>query len=425
MKITYLAVVACLLHSINSYSQQPDMVFMPNIKGVKFSLSGNQLGYPIINLGAVGATELHFDDLDGYVKNYFYTFVLCNADWQPADVNQFDYLKGFLQGRLSTYRMSSIAKIKYVHYMINLPEANCMPKITGNYLLKVYLNNDTSKLAFTKRLLVYNNVVTIGAQVQHPFNSELFNTHQKVQFTIDVSKLNVLNPGQQIKVVVMQNYRWDNAITGMQPMFMRGSSYEYNGERDCVFPAGKEYRWANLESFRYQSERVASVSEQSKLTEVFIRPDPERTKFVYQPYPDYDGFFQIASTDVTNPWWQGDYAKVHFVYVPQNKQPYPGTDVYIAGEMTGYNMDDSSRMEFNPDTGAYEKTLMLKQGYYSYIYVTKPLHDESAKPDATLTEGNYWQTENNYTVLVYYRSFSDRADELVGATTVSSAGFTR
>ncbi len=401
------------------------MVYMPNIQGVKFCLTGNQLGYPIINLGAVGATELHFDDLDGYVKNYNYTFVMCNADWQPADINPFDYMKGFLQGRFTQYRASSIAKIKYVHYMINLPEAGCMPKITGNYLLKVYLNNDTSKLAFTKRLLVMGNLVNIGAQVQHPFNNEITNTHQKVQFTIDKSRINILNPAQQLKIVVLQNYRWDNAITGMQPTFMRGNAFEYNGEQDCVFPAGKEYRWVNLESFRFQSERIDSVSERNKLTEVYLRPDPERTKFVFQSYQDFDGFFQTLSTDVSNPWWQGDYAKVHFTYVPQSRQPYPNADVYIAGEMTGYQTNDSTRMEFNNDIGAYEKTLILKQGYYSYIYVTKDPRNPNAKTDTYTTEGNYWQAENNYTILVYYRSFSDRADELVGATTVSSINFIR
>jgi len=425
MRYKHILIAACLLVvcCLTGFAQQADMVFMPNIQGVKLSLTNNQLGYPIIALGATGAAELHFDDWDGYAKTYNYTFQLCNADWQPADVNPFDYIKGFLQGRLTQYRTSSVAKIKYVHYMVNLPEASCMPKLSGNYLLKVYLNNDTSQLAFTKRLLVMNNIVAIGAQVQHPFNSDVFNTHQKVQFTVDKSRLNVLNPAQQLKIVVLQNYRWDNAITGMQPMFMRGNAFEYNGERDFVFPSGKEYRWVDLRSYRYQSERIDSVSERNRLTEVYLRPDPERTKFVFQQYQDYDGFFQIASSDASNPYWQGDYARVHFTYVPVNRQPYPGKDVYVAGEMTGYQTSDSARMVFNESIGAYEKTLILKQGYYSYIYVTKDANNADAKPDVTLTEGNYWQAENSYTVLVYFRSFSDRGDELVGATTVSSLSF--
>ncbi len=167
------------------------------------------------------------------------------------------------------------------------------------------------------------------------------------------------------------------------------------------------------------------MSEQNRLTEVYLKPDPERTRFTFQAYQDYDGFFQILSTDVTNPWTQGDYAKVHFMFVPQSRQPYPGVDVFVAGEMTGYQTNDSTRMDFNADRGVYEKTLTLKQGYYTYNYVTKDARDANAKTDVSQTEGNFWQTENTYTILVYYRSFSDRADELVGATTVNSLNFMR
>ncbi len=415
-----LASLIALVVSADVYAQQPDMVYMPNIQGVKFFIAGNQLAYPIINLGATMATEIHFDDLDGYVKNYNYTFQLCDADWQPVDLSPFDYIKGFSQGRFSQYMTSSVAKIKYVHYQALLPETSCMPSQSGNYLLKVFLNGDTAQLAFTKRLLVVNKIVNIGLQVQHPFNSDLNLTHQKVQFTIDKSKINILNPRQQLKIVVLQNYRWDNAITGMQPLFMRGNSFEYNGEQDCLFPAGKEYRWVNLTSLRLQSDRVDSVSEQNKLTEVFLKPNPERTKFRYQVYVDYDGFFQINSTEVPSPWWQTDYAKVHFIFVPPGNQAFPDKNVYISGEMTGYHEDESSIMDFNPEKGVYERSLVLKQGYYSYNYVTKPIRGADEKPDFSFTEGNFWETENTYTVLVYYRSFSDRSDELVGVATVNS-----
>lgn len=419
------ATTAAVFVCVCALAQQPDKVYKPNIKGVKFFMAGNQTAYPVIGIGSTAATEIHFDDLDGYAKNYNYTYLLCNADWQPADVSPFNYIKGFTQGRFTQYRYSSTAKTRYVHYQATLPEANATPTLSGNYLLLVYLDGDTSKLAFAKRLLVVNNQVGIQAVVQHPVNQDLFLTHQKVQFTIDKTNLNILNQQQQLKVVVLQNYRWDNAITGMQPVFMRGNLYEYNGEQDCVFPAGKEFRWANLESFRYQSERVDSVHEGPKYTDVYLKPDPERSRFRFQAYVDYDGFYQVLSTDVSNAWWQSGYADVHFTFVPANNQPYPGRDVFVGGEFTGYQADDDARMEYNPEKGAYEKTIRLKQGYYSYTYFTKPAGNDAAKPDAALPEGNYWESENSYTILVYYRAFSDRADQLVGVATVNSTGTMR
>ncbi len=411
--------VLLLINSICFGQREPDQVYMKNIHGVKLFQAGNQLGYPMIDLGALEGLELHFDDFDGFVKNYNYTFQLCNADWQPADINVFDYLKGFTQNRLSQYRVSSISKTVYVHYQVRLPEKNCMPVKSGNYLLKVFLNGDTSKLAFTRRVLIFDKLVNIGAQVQQPFNSRLFQTHQKVQFSVDKTKLNIMNPQQQLKVVVLQNYRWDNAVKNMQPAFMRQNVYEYNGEKDFIFPAGKEYRWIDLLSFRFQSDRVRSVNKTTVPFEVEVAPDGPRIQERYLWYRDLNGFFEINSSDLINPWWQGDYANVHFTFIPNGKLPF-AQDLYIGGEMTGYLYNDSTKMEFNETKGVYEKTLLLKQGYYSYTYFTKDAKKPNAVADVTLTDGNYWETENDYTILVYYRSFSDRADELVGVSTINS-----
>ena len=375
-----IGIACCIAFAINLFAQrQPDKIYMQNIHTVQLFLTGNQLGYPIIQPGVVSATELHFDDLDGTVKNYSYTYQLCNADWQPVDLSPFDYLDGFTQNRITQYRASSIASVRYIHYQALLPERNCMPKLSGNYLLKVFLNGDTSKLAFTKRLMVVNNVVSVAAQIQQPFNTELFKTHQKVQFSIDKTKLNVLNPMQQIKVVVLQNYRWDNAVTGAQPAFMRQNVFEYNGEKDFLFPAGKEYRWVDLRSFRFLSDRIKSANREVTPVEIQVAPDGDR-----------------------------------------NNQPYEGKDLYIMGQMTGYNYNDSTRLHFNANLGVYEATLLLKQGYYTYLFGTKDINNAKAPINLATTEGNYWETENNYTILVYYRSFSDRADELVGAYTINS-----
>lgn len=408
-----------LLWTAFSANAQPENVFSSNINGIKFFQSGNQFSYPIINVGTTGTVELHFDDLDPQVKNYGYTYQLCDANWQPSDLNTLDYIQGFTQNNLNQYRFSSVAKVKYIHYQAVLPEKNCMPTKAGNYLLKVFLNGDTSKLAFTRRLLIVNNVVTTGVSIQQPYNSQLMQTTQKVQFSLNVAKLNIFNPQQQLKVVVLQNYRWDNAKTGLQPLFMRGNTYEYNGEQDGLFPAGKEYRWADLRSFRFLSERIAGVDRSTSPITINLIPDIERTTERLMTYQDVDGFYQISTTDANNPWWQGDYGNVNFSFSTLNHQPIQNKDVYILGELTGNRLADANKMTFNEQTGRYEKTLFLKQGYYNYIYVTK---DKTGKgvAETYLTEGDYWETENDYTVLVYYRSLSGRHDELVGVTTVNS-----
>lgn len=416
-----LSVTIVLLYPTLLIAQrEPDKIYMPNINGVKFFLRGNQMSYPVIRIGSINSLELHFDDLSGSIKTYYYTYQLCNADWTPVDLNVLDYVQGFTQDRLTQYRVSSIAKVKYVHYQVQLPDKNCVPSKAGNYLLKVFLNGDTSKLAFTRRLLVLNDLAPVGVRIQQPYNSALMRTRQKVQFTIDKTKLNIFNPAQQLKVVVLQNYRWDNAVTGIQPLFMRGNAYEYNGEQDCLFPAGKEFRWVDIRSFRFQSERIDKVDIYNAPVDVYVRPDPQRTGERFLQRRDYDGFFYIDCTDANNPWWQGDYGNIHFTFVPANNQPYPNKNVYIIGEMTNYKLNDSTKMLYNAEKGVYEKTLLLKQGFYSYTYVTKDINAKNAKASNEDTDGDYYETQNTYTILVYYKSLSGRHDELVSAVSINS-----
>jgi hypothetical protein len=415
-----LATLLFLNLSVLSNAQNPDVTYMPNIQGIKLFLQGNQLGYHIINLNSGDLLELHFDDLDTRVKNYYYTFELRNADWSPVNLSTFDYLKGFSQVRLNQYRISSIALAKYIHYQAILPDRNCVPSKSGNYLLKVYLDGDQNKLAFTRRVLVVDKIADVGVQIVQPFNSELFRTHQKIQFAVNMRQLNMVSPQQQVKAVVLQNYRWDNAKMNLPPTFIRSNSLEYNSEEQLVFPAGKEFRWADLRSFRFQSERIAKADYSKTNSEVFLQPDPERTQQRFMNFRDYNGFYWIESTDVSNPWWQGDYAAVHFTFVPNGNQPYPNKKVFVVGEMNKYNTDDTCAMTYNATQGVYEKTLYLKQGYYTYTYVTKDAGNRNTVSSTEQTDGNNWETENDYTVLIYYRSLSGRHDELIGIANINS-----
>ena len=410
-----------LIHfSVLSSGQLPDVTYMPNIQGIKLFVQGNQLAYPIINVNSTEGLELHFDDMDGRVKNYYYTFQLCNANWLPADLSTFDYLKGFTTIRISQYRQSSVSLTKYIHYQAILPDRNCIPTKSGNYLLKVFLDNDTSKLAFTRRILVYDKQAETGLSISQPFNTEIFKTHQKVQFQVNMGQLNVPNPTQQIKAVVLQNYRWDNAKVNIPPTFIRSNMLEFSTEDNLVFPAGKEFRWVDLRSFHYQSERIAKADLLPGNINIYVQPDPDRTQMRYLRYTDYNGFYFIESTEVSNPWWQSDYAGVHFTFVPKGNQPFADKKVFVAGELTQYNFTDTSAMTYNADKGVYEKTLYLKQGYYTYSFVTKDAANPNSIASNEQTEGNYWETENNYTVLIYYRSLSGRHDELIGFSTINS-----
>jgi len=381
---------------------------------------GDQTSFPALALNSNDALQLEFDDLDNRVKNYYYTFQLCNADWSPSILHPFEYIKGFQNVRISTYRNSSIATTRYIHYQATVPDRNCYPSKSGNYLLKVFLDNDTSKTVFTKRFVVVDNLASVAAQVQQPFNAQYFRSYQKLSIAVKTDPRIQLFTPSDLKVVVLQNNNWQTSLFIDRPTISRGNYFEYSDESTTAMPAGREFRWIDLRSLRLLSDRVQRMETVQDTTHIYIKPDPPRSPQSYIYYRDLNGSYTIETMESINPFWQGDYAKVHFSFFPTGNRAYEGSDVYIFGELTNYAKGDSGKMVFNKERGAYEKTLFLKQGYYSYAYATKPVDDNGAL-DFSQTEGNYWGTENAYTVLVYYRPFGARADELIGFTTLNSA----
>lgn len=397
---------------------QEKAVISENIRSVKLHLAGNQLAYPIIRLNTNDQLELHFDDMDADVKYYAYTFELYNADWTPAPVSQFDYMKGFTMVRINTYRNSSIALTPYTHYMATLPDRNTYPTRAGNYLLKVYLNGDTKRLVFSKRFLVVDNRLNVTGNIVQPYNPSVFKTHQKVQFWVNAQPLKPNNVFQQIKVVILQNHRWDNAIYGLQPTFNRQLVLEYNTENEGLFPGQREWRWVNLTSLRMQTDRIDSGVYTNRGQTLYLKAEGERASFQYRYYRDANGMYSLSNIENNNPYWQGDYATVCFRYQTPSGQPYPNADVYLFGELTNYQLNESTRLKYNTATGYYETQQLLKQGYYDYIYVTRDR--KTGVVSTVVTEGNYWETENDYTILVYYRPLGGRSDELVGITRLNS-----
>ena len=400
-------------------AQPTERIVQPHIQSVKLHKLGDQTSFPALVLNSNDVLELHFDDLEGNIKNYYYAFQLCNADWTPSMLTTFDYVKGFQNVRITQYRNSSIATMRYTHYQATIPDRSSTPSRSGNYLLKVFLNADTSQLAFVKRFVVVDVKTQIAAQIQQPFNAQYFKTHQKLQIGVNTDTRFRINGPQDLKVVILQNNNWQTSLLIDRPTIYRGNYFEYSDEAYTAMPAGKEFRWIDLRSLRLMSDRMLTMNTKEDTTLVVVKPDAPRTGQAYIYYRDINGSYTQETLEGVNPYWQGDYAKVLFSYFPPGNKAFEDQDVHLFGELTLFAGDAASRMTFNADRGAYEKTLLLKQGFYNYNYVTLP-QNKKGFPDFSQTEGNYWGTENSYIVLVYYRPFGARADELIGYTTLNS-----
>lgn len=414
-----LFVTVCMLNALSLCAGvNPNVILQPNIKSVRFHVYGDQETLPVYRLGSSDRLELHFDDLDANVKSYYYTYQLCDYNWEPVNMSAFDFIKGFTQQRLITYRFSSIAYTRYTHYQATLPDQNSVPSRSGNYLLKVFLDGDTTKTVFTRALLVLESKSAVSAQVVQPFSPQHYNTHQRIRFNVSLQGINSFDANRQVKVVVMQNFRWDNAQGGgIMPTYIRGNVLEYNTENSFVFQGGKEWRWLDLRSLRLLSDRIDRAVDKKTSVDIYMKPDIDRSGQRYVYYRDLNGLYQVTTYETINPYWQGDYATVHFSFATPDRQPYKDKDLYLLGQLNDYQYSEANRMVFNEEKGLYEGSQYLKQGYYDYIY---QLADRNNPDERSALEGNYWETENIYTVLVYYRSFTDRSDQLIGVARVSS-----
>ena len=420
MKYKCLMMFVSLVFVVQLPAQQnPDRIFDSAIHTVQIHPVGQPLGLPLIALNYGNFLEINFDDFNASYQDYYYTVELVDSNWMPIEMNDFDYLKGFNQNKIVKYFVSTIASQKYFHYQFTFPNASASPKLSGNYILKVYKDGDKSKLVFSRRFFVVDNLVNINATIMEPFDGDISKTHQRLKVIVD--SRNIPNfQNNQLTVKVVQNYRYNDAKTTATPSFVRNTFLEFNNEGELVFPAGKEARWLDIQSLQLRTDPVEAINNKEAMTNIIVKPDGTRANMMYSVFKDLNGGFLIINTESLQSEFQNDYAKVLFTFVPKDNIPYLDQKLYLSGALTNNVLDQKAEMQFDVKRGAYQKTLLLKQGYYSYQYILRDRNAPNDLDDFTETEGNHFETENNYTILVYYHAPGTRNDQLVGFTNLNS-----
>jgi len=388
-----------------------DHTYRNTIRTVQLHQIGWRFSPPIIELNSSQRLQLEFDDLDGDIKSYYYTFVHCDADWQPSDINTFDYLKGFQQDFVTNYTTSSLTQQSYTHYSITLPNKNMQMTITGNYLLKVYINNNPDSLIITRRFMVYEKDLSIHARETRGIGSDLY-TKQEILFTINTSRYRVEDPFQAMKVFILQNGRWDNCISGLQPQFVTDTALQYLSDFGNSFDGGNQFRNVDMTSFRLISENIQRFVPNHDYTEIEMHPDKPRGREAYIFQNDIDGQYLILNKDEdsTNSATTGDYALVHFLL--KIDTACTAGNIYIFGQLSDWQCKKQYMMHYVDSLKEYVADLYLKQGYYDYQYAY--LADHSKVADVTPIEGNHSETENKYTIYVYNRPNGIYYDQLIG-----------
>lgn len=382
------------------------------IKSVKLHQAEWNLSYPVISQGSDQKLILHFDLLGQDIETYYYSFIHCDKDWNPSGLNESEFITGFFENQLDEYDMSFNTTVNYIHYSLIFPNQDISFKISGNYIIKVYPFGEPGNPVVEERFMVSENRASVSTELQRSKLSSHYVTGQQVDFSVDLSSLNIRGAYNTVFTTVLQNGRWDNARSNLKPDFTGNYTLEYNGLSDKnIFPGGSEYRYFDIKSLRYQSEYIREIENIYGTYHVRLKESENRAAREYFYRQDFNGKYYIAHQEGINPHTDADYVWVYFTL--PSLFPVDG-DVYIFGELTGYRMDESSRMVYNNKTHSYERSLLLKQGWYNYMYAS-PAEGESLSV-FTEFEGNHYETENDYLVLVYYRDPNSRYDRLIGHT---------
>ena len=422
-RLMFFSILNVILGLNSSASNKVDQfyyqnsVFHDEIKSVKLFREGNELSNPVIELGSDVKLLLKFDDLAEDVKNYSYTVIHCDANWNESYIRQNEYLSGFPDNPISDYAMSFNTTVKFVNYQLSIPNEDCSPKYSGNYALVVFEGSDRKNLVLIQRFYIVEPKVRIEGLVKKatfdPFNGE----NQEIDFKVVNEQLKLQNPREDIKVVLMQNRRWDNAIVNLKPNYIRDNVLDYDYNKENVFAGGNEFRYFDIRTKRYNGENVGNIKFIRPYFHVTLLPDAIRNNKSFLPYKEMNGNFVVESQDrVTDTDTECDYVFVHF-YLPMQSQLVGGS-VNVFGALTGWNANKTNEMKWNYESAGYELTLLLKQGYYNYQYAYVP--EGAKKADSVNLEGSFFITENEYQIFAYYRDQSSRYDHLVGYVTVNS-----
>ncbi|MBC7861498.1 MAG: DUF5103 domain-containing protein [Bacteroidia bacterium] len=403
----------------DNFLRYADHIYNENICSVLIHETSFEMNPPLIEFNSGQQIELSFDDLEGGNKTYQYTFYHCDASWNPSDLMVSEYLSGFFDDQVNNRSTSFNTVVQYSHYKCTFPNASIKFTKSGNYVVLVYANGNKEEPIVTRRFMVYENLVGISAVVHQPLGSDaLYNSHE-VDFSIVFGKYLITNPYQDIKVVLTQNNRWDNAKYGIKPVFVKESELTYDFDDGTnSFPAGNEFNHVDIKSTKFYGDHIQKMIRDTvtKITDVYLMPDVVRNFKRYVSMRDINGRQLVKANEATNSDNEADYMWVHFS-LPYEVQMTDG-NLYVMGAFTMWQANKDNKMVYNEKRKAYECTMLMKQGFYDYQYVF--FRDGVTDGDATLIEGNLAQTEDDYTVFVYHRSPTIFYDRLIAVKNLNS-----
>jgi len=377
-----------------------------HIKTISF-VQNDQNTIPILKLGE--GFQLQFDDLFGNEANYYYEIIHCDYNWNPTAIPKNEYLEGFDNQRIQDYSNSFNTLQIYSHYKLAIPNQFTLQlKISGNYMIKVL--DENKEVVFSRKFILYEDLVTVPIQVKRARTVNNIESKQNLDFTIRSNTITFQTPLRNVKVLLLQNGQMNTGIKNIVPQYTIGNDLIYKYDWETQFWAGNEFLFFENKDIRAANNNIARVDFSTAVYGSYLYTSAARANFPYSFTQDVNGNFVVNNLNTANNEIEADYAWVYFsLSAPTFRL---NKNIYVTGMFNNYTLSPEYKMEYNSKKAIYEKAILIKQGFANFEY---KVADEKGVIDyENAIDGNFYQTENDYTIVVYYRENIDRYDRVVG-----------
>ncbi len=392
---------------------QTEIIPPYNIKTVSFVQNGSNV-VPIFELG--DTFSFQFDDLFASEANYYFEVIHCDYNWKPTDIPKTDYITGFDNQRITDYSNSFNTLQVYSHYRLSFPnQFTTQLRISGNYMLRIL--NEDREVVFSRKFILYENHSTVAAQVKRSRDVTNIDYKQNLDFSIVSNDIVFQTPTQNVKVVLLQNGNFDTAIKNIPPQYTIGNQLVYKYNKETQFWGGNEFLYFENKDIRAASNNVGRVGANNDIYNSYLYTNQARANQIYTVYQDVNGNFVVKNINASNNEIEADYAWVYFTLSAPTFRS-TNKDIYITGMFNNYSLSPEYKMEYNTEKAVFEKAVMIKQGFTNFQYT---IADKKGVIDyENAIDGNFYQTENEYTILVYYKESSDRYQRVIGKGNANS-----
>ncbi len=406
----FIIILFIVIQSVALYSQQryKTTPLTDKIATLEVMTNSGWGSYPIIRLGSDEYVSIEFDYLSEEVFNRLrYKVTHCDASWRKSDrISEIEYLNGFNHSLIEDYELSNNTTVDYTHYKLEIPNKDVSFKVSGNYLVEVYDEDNPDKILLNACFSVNEALASIGYKLSTVTNIDANKEHQQLSITVNNS-LDIRNPIDELKVVVLQNNRLDTERSNLKPFLVTPQKVTYDQNLDLIFEAGNEYRRFETSSYRSNGYRVASLKYNPPYYEMYINDERIRSNSTYSYDQDQNGRFLIRSADTDYTETEADYFMTIFTLPMEKELPYP---IFINGDFTYNTFSDRYKMKYDPLNKEYRLSLLLKQGLYNYQYL---VYSDKGQFTTSVIEGNYYEAENEYVAYAYYCPIGQYYDRLI------------